>query len=106
MEDAWQMSKAAAVDGVLNNFQWLQGNLATLEVSLSLASGQVVQGANQRLADFLGFKSQEEMATQLKLVAGGRCESGFFSAAWAAHASWELERAGVKLDAPVLNGFA
>jgi hypothetical protein len=101
MEDAWTLSKASLREGELGNYHWLQGDIATLEVSVSLMQGQILKGVAPRLMEFLGFKTMEDMEQQLKLV-----HFPWKNVAWHSEQQYpRVERLTLGVDASLLDVF-
>ncbi|CAK87816.1 unnamed protein product (macronuclear) [Paramecium tetraurelia] len=67
VEDSWQLSRAAQKQGQIGNFQWLSGDLVTLEVSAGVQSGQIIKGVSNRLVDMLGYSNYEDMIQNLRI---------------------------------------
>ncbi|CAD8195012.1 unnamed protein product [Paramecium octaurelia] len=67
VEDSWQLSRVAHKQGQIGNFQWLSGDLVTLEVSVGVQSGQIIKGFSNRLVDLLGYVSYEDMIQNLRI---------------------------------------
>ncbi|CAK70639.1 unnamed protein product (macronuclear) [Paramecium tetraurelia] len=49
------------------HFQWLSGDLVTLEVSAGVQSGQILKGVSNRLVDILGYANYEDMIQNLRI---------------------------------------